>query len=106
MLEGLVRASPATGGGTRLEERTSRRFKCGDGSRFSLRRSHVGKGFTYLPSLFSLCSWFGICPERGPLEAGINPLPAAGSARLNFPKRFCGFWLTGPCWFSSFYLPD
>lgn len=64
--------------------------------------SHIGKGFACLPSLFSLRSSFDVFSERGLLEAGINPLPAAGRVRLNFPKRLCGFWLAGPCWFSSF----
>lgn len=61
----------------------------------------LGKEFAYLPSLFSLCS-SDIFPEKELLEAGINPLAATGRARLNFPKKFCGFWLAGLCWFSSF----
>lgn len=62
---------------------------------------HSGEGFPYLPSLFSHCISLDIS-LGGLLEAGINLLPAAGRACLNFPTRFCGFWLADLCWFSSF----
>lgn len=98
-----------------LEERPPGRVKAGDsleemprgplkvemGPAPPCTTTTLGRDFLIYPPYFPVVSHL-IFPWGGLLQAGINPLPAAGRACLNFPTRVCGFWLAGLCWFSSF----